>query len=271
MQMFLQQTEVLKYGIDGADDNFCVGSIPFFVEGGYINNSVDLHTIGITGQTSSLPLYLQVMEGKGLDCSVVGHIPLTSSIDMHTVATDVKNLGVDMYVENYPNTLGVDLFCLGSTTATMFNTIDMFVTTDSDTVFTSTNSIDMVVFGPNMLESTTGIDFYLENGDNVVHRAIDFFLLNEWSDIHDSIRMYVKGDGFADGYVPFGGTGINLYIERLPAEKIDLFLKVIDGQLTGNIHMSIVGVVNFASGINLVAPNVYDVIPQDLSLYTHGF
>jgi len=245
MEMFLNQIEVLGYKIDGADDNSIVGSIPvtlFAAPNDYIN-------VSITGQDFSSNY-----------CNV--------SLFCGQLYTDSLNL----FVENYPEVYSLDVSLIGTSPSlnSLFNTVDLFISTTSDTVFSKEGELYVTLISPSSGLDEQSLDVTLTNEDYLVRRDLNIFLQNDYLNMVRALKLHIAGDGAYDGYIPFQG-GLECYIERLPADKIDVFLQGVEDNSVGIVDMSIEGAIGTAGQIDISLPNISSIYEDFVEIFTSGY
>jgi hypothetical protein len=208
MEQFLNQIEVLNYKIDGADEIGGIGSIPISMIGGESSPLLPVTIVGSVGANGICNVFLAVptLFNGHTDCYIEGPHPTTNSINI--------------YLENYPEVGILDMSMIGTSPSlnSIFNTVDVFITTSSDTVFSKEGGIDVTLIAPQSGLAEQGVDVTVLNLADKPNKTVDITLWCEYLAAVRALKMHIAGDGLYDGYIPYGG-GMNCHIERLPRRE----------------------------------------------------
>jgi hypothetical protein len=245
MELFLNQIEVLGYKIDGADDNFVINSIPVTLFGA----PSDYFPVTITG-----------LVGANDHC------------DVYLACGENFTGSFNMYVENYPTTSSLDISMISVSPSldSLFNTLPIFITTSSDTIFDNAGELYITVATDSRATLTTTLDVSVTNEDDKPYRDLNVFLMNEYLSAARALKLHIRGDGLYDGYIPYLDS-LFCYIERSPADMINVFLQGVENTVLSTLDLMLEGKVDSTSTLDISLPYIADVLDGNVEINIEGY
>lgn len=164
--------------------------------------------------------------------------------------------------------------------STSNNNIADYVQSTNVTIAFSVGDTNYFNVGPSAIamfvhgyQTTNQLAYLYINGmGSGLYSSLNLFLNPGWTAYGSETTLYIRSDGIYEGAVPIGSLAY-LFIgaQNSPYLSLPMYVRAMEGSITGNMDLYVNGADLIYSGINLVLPSSTHTYHNDFQLYTFGY
>ncbi len=258
-------------GIDSSTD-----SLPLFMTGHEPSTgSITLTIPEVLGYTAdSIPLVLSGWDAldDSLPLFVHGHELSTGSVPLFLWGELAAARSMPLFLKGDEPDAAVGSLLLnirGSLEAGVFAGIPLFIYSD-ELGQTPTRSMPLYLLGESQSGAVANMNLWIQGRTHSSTDSLDLVVWNDQLGAFDSIPLFIRGYGVTEGATPFA-TGMNLVLQRDPANAITLYIQGPGEELTGDLDLFVSGSELSVGSLDLAIPEVLGFISRTATLFTSGF